>query len=316
MALLGALGHLASIGQLAEIGQDHLHQREQTRWAHRNYEVDAIALKIELLGAARDDIRGTYVTNVHRLDALLLVDALLLPFALNIVQLSDSFEIKPGNQCEHCIQTHNSGFTFVWVYLVAFALVLPFWSIALLLRCKLKMDRWLEQTLDNLQELRREIILKIPANQTPTGSPRAGFQIDSATNTGGHELVVARLGNFIIEHQTAFADRWDRECDASLRLAKYLLIGAAYVATGLTGYMFWIFLFNRFIDEKVHLHFLIMMILGLVLPLVWMSRFHFRHKQGPLASGVPSGMPYPSEQSMQPVPFILSEGVVSAEQSK
>merc|ERR1719463_971048 len=107
MALLGALGHLANVSQFAEIYQGHAHQREQIRWTRRNYALDSQALKIDLLGAARDDVRGTYDTYVERLDSLLLLNALLLPFALNTLQFSDQF--VPGLDCktEECIEVKH-----------------------------------------------------------------------------------------------------------------------------------------------------------------------------------------------------------------
>merc|ERR1712007_27319 len=101
-------------GQFVEIGQGQAHQREATRWARKNYALDTQALKIDLLGDTREDIRRTYDTYIERLDTLLLLNAIILPFALQTLQFSDQF--VPGFACAVNPDTYCLVAQYPWLH--------------------------------------------------------------------------------------------------------------------------------------------------------------------------------------------------------
>jgi hypothetical protein len=68
MALLTALGNIAN---LLPVHQNAAHHREHLQWTRRTFAADTQALKIDLLAAARDDVRGNYDTNQGRLNSLI-----------------------------------------------------------------------------------------------------------------------------------------------------------------------------------------------------------------------------------------------------
>mmetsp|Transcript_8401 Transcript_8401/g.18244 ORF Transcript_8401/g.18244 Transcript_8401/m.18244 type:complete len:390 (+) Transcript_8401:171-1340(+) len=276
MALLSALGHLANLGQLVDIGQGQAHHREQIWWTRRNYALDAQALKIDLLGAARDDVRGTYDTYIERLDTLLLLNALLLPFALNTLQFSDEFVPKTENDadCNDCIEARHPWLGYVWVYLVAACLILPFWALLLLLRCKMDLDRWLQHTLDSLQALRRDMIApsRVSAEVVATAAGRRGAEAARQKQeelAEEQEHVVAQLGSFIVEYQDMFTEVWGGHCAPMVFWATRLLWMSACLAIALTGHMFTIFLANRRGEQREAAdHFFVLFCAGLGLPVV------------------------------------------------
>jgi len=267
MALLAALGHVANVGQFVEIGQGHAHQREQIRWTRRNYALDSQALKIDLLGAARDDVRGTYDTYVERLDSLLLLNALLLPFALNTLQFSDQF--VPGLDCkdaDHCIEVQHPWLQTLWVYLVGIDLFVPFWSILILLQCKKKLDSWLQQTLDDLQRMRKLII----TNDVPDNN--AWSKESEEALLAEQKRVVACLGGFIVDYQDLFMELWNSECRPMVNLATKMLWCSATIAITLTAFMFWIYLVDRQNDNYDEWHFGIISVIGLSVPMIALFR--------------------------------------------
>eukprot|EP00929_Paragymnodinium_shiwhaense_P035364 TRINITY_DN19095_c0_g1_i2.p1 TRINITY_DN19095_c0_g1~~TRINITY_DN19095_c0_g1_i2.p1 ORF type:complete len:395 (+),score=48.27 TRINITY_DN19095_c0_g1_i2:102-1286(+) len=264
MALLSALGHLSTVGTFWEIGQGQVHQRQNVRWARRGYTLDVQALKIDLLAAARDDVRGTHQTYIGQLDTLLLLNGLLLPFALSTLQFSDEFVPKDVDQCQDCFEVVNNWLVTIWVYIIAATVALPFWSLLLLLRCKIWLDTWLQNTLDEIQEQRRDIL------SPPTGPTLSEINENAAA---GQEELVVNLGAFIVYHQDQFAECWNGHCRPLVRLAMRLLIAGCCVCVILVALMFWIYLVNRDgVSQPAHGHFLFVMAVGLLCPALWFLR--------------------------------------------
>lgn len=266
MALLSALGSLSNLGEVLQLGTGHKYQKETMQWTRRNYALDVQALKIDLLGAARDDVRGTYDTYIERLDTLLLLNALLLPFALNTLQFSDEFVPQTEIDCPHCIQATRPWLVYIWVILVGMELILPFWSILLLLRCKTWLDSWLQHTLSELQEMRRNIIRSRDAH-TVVSDTAVGNQREEDVATE-QQKIIASLGEFIVDYQDLFGDLWNEQCTPLVFWATRMLWFSAYVAITLTGLMFWIYLFNRDDPQQqpANFHFAWLIVVGLSAP--------------------------------------------------
>mmetsp|Transcript_49929 Transcript_49929/g.99095 ORF Transcript_49929/g.99095 Transcript_49929/m.99095 type:complete len:340 (-) Transcript_49929:11-1030(-) len=263
MAFASVLGHLANLGQVVALGQGHAYQREQVNQSRRNYTLDLQALKVDLLGTARDDVRSTYETYMERLDTLLLLNGLLLTFSLNTLQYSDIF-LPDGESCHNCIPFVFPWTTSIWTYLVAASLILPFWSLMLLLWCKAELDNWLHQTLDWLQQLRRCLFRQL-APTAQTGGSTGSATVES--NGSGPEEAVVTLGGFIVHYQDLFMDLWNRRCAPLVLWATRLLWLSVFVSVALVAGTFWVFLADREGEQhSAHLHFLWVVLLGILLP--------------------------------------------------
>lgn len=269
VTLVNAVGHLANIGQFAEIGQSHIYQKEQMQWARRAYGLDSRALRIDLLNSVKDDVRDHHSVHSGRIDTLLLVHTLLLTFALATLQYSDEF--VPQSGCEECAEEMHPWLVICWVYSVGAILILPFWSMVMLIWCKLQLDRWLELSLSKLNlELRISLATQPVVPQAPTDY--------KAEESNGHEMLevveeaVARLSGFVVEHQDSFKKIWGRECRAMTNAAIVFLWVSAVVAISITAGMFWLFLENhmRGAHDSAGTHFAWLMVSGLLTPAVYL----------------------------------------------
>lgn len=271
MAFLAALSHLANVGTFVNVGQEHAHQREQVRWNIRNYALDMQALKIDLLGEARDDVRGTYQTYAEQLDTALLLNALLLPFAPGILQLSDDFVPPTEDECPYCIEAHNPWLNTCAIYMIGFCLILPFWALLMLLRCKIWLDNWLQNTLDKLQGLRRMMILHPPHDaNTPNA---ANINMRQADTCNDQEQILVHLTQFVGEYQDLFLESWTRQCAPLFYLALRLLLSSVIMAVMLIGLLLWMYLKNRQGQQNIdNVHFLWLIIAGLLVPVIYFLR--------------------------------------------
>lgn len=272
MSFIAALSHIAGLGQLVEIGQGHAHQKETVRWARKNYMLDAQALKIDLLRAARQDVRSTFDTYSERVGNLLLLNALLLTFGLSTLQISTQF--IPGLSCpsnavsakldpeDYCIELRHKWLLTIWVYLTGYNIFAPFWSILILLCSKKQLDRWLERTLEALQQTRKMII-----NDGANISTWTAEQEDELSNE--QKRAVAQLGAFIVEEQDMFMDLWLSEVAPQVSLATYILWSSATAGVVLTLYMCAMYFYDNPIgDRKESSFFSVLSVIGLAIPVV------------------------------------------------
>lgn len=234
--------------------------------------LDAQSLRIDLLVAARDDIRGTYDTYVCRLDTLLLLNTLIFPFALNTLQFSEEFVPRTEIDCADCLEASQVWLGYIWVGMVAVSLVLPFWSILLLLKSKSYLDRWLEFTLSHLHHERRSMLTQQLSSADDNQQPNRGDSSngDVHAETGQHML---RLSVFLVESQERFCDLWSVQVCPLVTYSNYMLWSSAYMAVALVALMFWIFLFNRKGNQQAeHVLFGLLVIVGLLAPVFWLVR--------------------------------------------
>jgi len=237
-----------------------------------------------------DDVRGTYDTYVERLDSLLLLNALILPFALNTLQFSDQF-IPGSHGCDpedldSCIVVRHPWLHSMWIYLVGIDLFLPFWAILLLLQCKGRLDTWLQSTLTDLQRMRRAII-NVDTNLTNPSVPKSSKQIEDEL-ADYQQRLIGDLGGFIVSYQDMFSQFWTTQCGPLVDYATWLLLCSATVAIALTSYMFWIFLASRsdYLRHD-HLHFLGITAIGFLIPGLLFSRSRLSARPGPVQERTP-----------------------------
>jgi len=142
-SVLGAVGHLANFGQLSEIGISRALHRENMNIAKAALQQDSLALRLDLLGALKEDIRDHYANHTGQVDTLLIITTLLFTFGLATLQFSDPFVLKTEAECPDCLEVRNPWLCYVWITLVASVLIFPFWSLVMALWCKFQLDRWL-----------------------------------------------------------------------------------------------------------------------------------------------------------------------------
>lgn len=271
--MLGAVGHIANLGSIGSLGVAHAYQKAQMKWAHRAYCLDSRNLRIDLLNAVKEDARDHHQTYANRIDTLLLVHTLLFTFAMGTLQLSDSF--LPSNQCVDCEEDLHPWFVTAWVLSVAGILILPFWSIIMLIWSKLQLDQWLETSLGRLNlELRSSLSQHNYGEEIESEtSSSTGLTDDSA----GQELLlkvehaVNRLSSFVVEHQESFKEVWNKECRAMIAAATIFLFAASALAIAITAFMFWLFLKNHMeaSHKSAATHFAVCTVSGLLAPVVY-----------------------------------------------
>merc|ERR1712113_832591 len=104
----------------------------------------------------------------------------------------------------------------LWVCLVGANLVLPFWSILMLIRCKIKLDRWLHSSLDHLHELRVAALSRTDEKRGRANS-NGNVRVKPETREEdierqGMEETVTGMGGVILD-LTEHLDRiWKDEC--------------------------------------------------------------------------------------------------------
>eukprot|EP00928_Gymnodinium_smaydae_P003111 TRINITY_DN11113_c0_g3_i1.p1 TRINITY_DN11113_c0_g3~~TRINITY_DN11113_c0_g3_i1.p1 ORF type:complete len:487 (+),score=81.64 TRINITY_DN11113_c0_g3_i1:165-1463(+) len=271
------LDQVQNIGQVAELGQNHVHQKEQIHWTKRNYHLDAQSLRLDALDHAKEEIRSHYDTYAGRIDTLLLVLALIWPFSLNTIQFSDPFVPKAPELCEdECVEQDHPWLIYAWVGLMGLILILPFWGILMLIRCKLKLDKWLEYSLAGLNRERREIVSSsyVTLQDSCSGDKMQELMQKQDDET---EKIVYRLVNVVLEYQEYLAKIWTAECGFLVHASTMLLWISAAMALGLTSLSMWIFLANTHgVYANASSGFGALIVSGVLAPLVYIVVGQFR----------------------------------------
>jgi len=227
-------------GQLAELRQNHVHQKEQVYWAKRSFHMDSQSLLLDALDHSKEEIRSHYETYVGRIDTPLLVLALIWPFALNTIQFSDPFVPESVKDCPECIEADYTGLVALWVAFMGIILILPFWGILMLIRCKLKLDSWLEFSLAGLNRERRQIISRAQeAREAMTQEERTSPADDDT------QRMVGQLVDVVFKYQEYLARIWTAECGWLVHASTMLLWMSAVAALLLTSISMVIFLYDK-----------------------------------------------------------------------
>lgn len=275
MALFGALNHLANLGQVVRLGQSRLQQKEQVVLSQIGYQLDLQALRIDLLSAARETMQATYDSYHSRLDTLLLLNALIMPFAFNTLQFSDQFLLRSAEQCPHCLEVRHSWLTTLWVYLVGVDLVMPFWSLLLLLHCKMQLESWLQLSLNELQAARRTILGAISVTCTSpsaAATPQGPCTQSGSVNVAEHEEAIAIMRNFMVSCQELFNEQWGTRCSPLVWWATLLLWCSIVASLVLISLMVWLYMErNNGAVHENHIQFAFIIGLGLVVPPAWFA---------------------------------------------
>ncbi|CAJ1370979.1 unnamed protein product [Effrenium voratum] len=264
---LGAIGafldQVQNVGQMVEIGQSHVHQQEQIRWARRAYQLESQSVRLDVFDHVKEEIRSHHDTYMGRIDALLLVLALVWPFGLNTIQFSDPFVPQTEMECEDCIEVQYTWLVGAWIMLLGMILILPFWGILMLIRCKLKLDRWLEYSLARLNQARRGMNIAPPKEE----------ERDEEEEHDDTKEIVCCLVNMVAECQEYLALIWTEECGWLVQTSTTLLWLSATAALMLTAESVWVFMFNKGSSHATWGNvFACLVLFALVLPAVYVLR--------------------------------------------
>jgi len=229
-------------GQIAEIRQNHVHQKEQIHWAKRSFHMDSQSLLLDALDHSKEEIRSHYETYVNRIDTPLLVLALIWPFALNTIQFSDPFVPQNPEECPDCIEAQYQWLVGLWVGFMGIILILPFWGILMMIRCKLKLDSWLEFSLAGLNRERRHIIRCAQAKHEANTA-----QLDDCSQPVDDDTqqMVGQLVDVVFKYQEYLARIWTAECGWLVHASTMLLWMSAVAALLLTSLSMVIFLYDK-----------------------------------------------------------------------
>eukprot|EP00747_Dinoflagellata_sp_TGD_P179255 gnl/TRDRNA2_/TRDRNA2_29780_c0_seq1.p1 gnl/TRDRNA2_/TRDRNA2_29780_c0~~gnl/TRDRNA2_/TRDRNA2_29780_c0_seq1.p1 ORF type:complete len:354 (-),score=29.28 gnl/TRDRNA2_/TRDRNA2_29780_c0_seq1:98-1159(-) len=281
------LDQVQNVGQVCEIGQNHVFHLEDMRWTRREFRMGTQSLRIDALDHAKEEIRSHYNTYMIRIETLLLVMTLIWPFALNTIQFSDPFVPETEVVCPKCVEAQYPWLVGSWIFFLVIILILPFWGILMLIRYKLKMDSWLEYSLGRLNRERRKIaIVKPPPPKEPlrtTLSRRLSQTItnnraddtdhedkkdsDDADNT---EKIVCKLVDIVTECQEYLAMMWTTECGWLVGASTRLLWVSAIAALLLTSISMWIWMVNRGgAHEYYSVHFAVIIAIGCIGPVIY-----------------------------------------------
>lgn len=310
---LGAkvLDQAQNIGQLASLRQAHVHQREQIYWTRRAYHTTSQSIRLDALDHAKEEIRSHYDTYATQIDTLLLALALIWPFALNTIQFSGPFVpgLEPEKVCPDtdCLEATYPEFIGLWVGLTAVVLILPFWGILMLIRCKLKLDYWLEFSLQSLSRERRRVVQASEPHRSAEALRQGNFWQrmhnweEELAHDDDTEDIVYQLVNVVMALQEYLARIWKAECTWLVHSAGVLLWMSAVAALMLTSLSIWIFLVDKGGNHtKYSSYFLGLIITGGVIPGLYIIRQRRKPPvkapgedevlSGPSTSGMPYGM--------------------------
>lgn len=264
MAAVEALSSAARVlldqsGSAAEITQNHQQQKETIHWTKRGFYLDSYSLLLDALDHSKDEIRSQYDTYVYRIDTLILVLALIWPFALNTIQFSDPF--VPGlvheKNCPECLEAKYRWVVYVWVSLLGTILILPFWGILMLIRVKFKLDSWLEYSLAGIHRERREVMQDDP-------------------NRPDNQQIVAHLVDTVLRYQDYLGRIWSSECGWLVHAATMLLWMSTVAALWLVSLSMIIFFWDKGGPFKKNLpYFAAMITFGCITPAIYVLKQKF-----------------------------------------
>eukprot|EP00747_Dinoflagellata_sp_TGD_P165326 gnl/TRDRNA2_/TRDRNA2_186448_c0_seq1.p1 gnl/TRDRNA2_/TRDRNA2_186448_c0~~gnl/TRDRNA2_/TRDRNA2_186448_c0_seq1.p1 ORF type:complete len:357 (+),score=33.96 gnl/TRDRNA2_/TRDRNA2_186448_c0_seq1:206-1276(+) len=298
--LMSIADQIQNIGQLVEICQNHVYHEECCSMHHRSIQMDAQSLRLDVLDHAKEEIRSHYDSYMRRSETVLLVTALLWPFALSFIQFSDPFIPATQKACPDCIEVHYQWLVGIWIALMGIVLVLPFWGILMLIRYQQKLAGWLEYSLGRLNRERQKMaIVKAPPPEPPlrTSISRSFSSLSLSNLECDHEKeddeeednteqLVCRLVNIVTECQECLAKMWTAECGWLIKAATRTLWISSYAGLLIAALSVWIFLVN---SGGVHAilsgYFSAVIVLGCVGPLIYVMHQRINNRVEPPAPG-------------------------------
>lgn len=242
-AAAGFLSQAENIANVAQLGQAHFQHRESMKFAKRAHHLDSQSIRLDALDHSKEEIRSHYDTYASRIDTLLLVLTLIWPFALNTIQFSDPFVPVTEEVCPDCVEVEHQWLVGIWVLFLGLILILPFWGILMMIRCKLRLDAWLESALKSLNDEKKVIVRSSPIQEDNLSRDEADAkqaQQDRAT-----EEIVLHLVDEVLKYQEKLASIWSEECGALIHGATMLFIVSSGAALLLVALSLWIFLINK-----------------------------------------------------------------------
>jgi hypothetical protein len=214
----------SQLGSFSEIFQNERQHKEQMYWIKRNYNQDTHSLLLDVIDHSKTEIRSHYQTYINLIDTPMLVLSLIWPFGLNTFQFSDPF--VPGladtGDCPECIEARRPWIIYAWVFFLTVVLVLPFWGILMLIRCKLKLDSWQQESLAGIKWHKDEALRRVDdiahsvENMECHGSSAEARSITTPK-------IALELIKDVTKYQEKWRTQWDNECSWLVRASTTLL---------------------------------------------------------------------------------------------
>ena len=146
----------------------------------------------------------------------------------------------------------------------------------MLIRCRLKLDAWLEFSLARLSQARRGMNI---TPQTRLGSVR---EEDDDGDHDDTKEIVCKLVNMVAECQEYLGLMWTEECSWLVHASTSLLWISAGAALLLTALSLWVFMINKGgSHSKFANWFAMIVMLGMIVPLVYVVRRSFDELEPP-----------------------------------
>jgi len=242
-AAAGFLSQAENIANVAQLGQAHFQHRESIKFAKRTLHLDSQSIRLDALDHSKEEIRSHYDTYASRIDTLLLVLTLIWPFALNTIQFSDPFVPVTEEVCPDCVEVEHQWIVGIWVLFLGLILILPFWGILMMIRCKLRLDAWLESALKALNDEKKVIVRSSPIQDQ--NMSRVEVDAEQDKQDRATEEIVLHLVDEVLKYQENLAAIWSGECGALIHGATMLFIVSSGAALLLVALSLWIFLINK-----------------------------------------------------------------------
>eukprot|EP00930_Biecheleria_cincta_P074395 TRINITY_DN61607_c0_g1_i1.p1 TRINITY_DN61607_c0_g1~~TRINITY_DN61607_c0_g1_i1.p1 ORF type:complete len:354 (+),score=45.43 TRINITY_DN61607_c0_g1_i1:69-1064(+) len=255
-------------GSGLEMIQAEAHQEEQSFWAQKQYRLDVFSFTIDILDKTKDEVRDLYDCYSGRIDTLMVLHTLLLTLGFAVMGYNDT--MFPRNTI---MEGQNLALRKIWLVFFATVqatgMIMPLWAIACLVKCRQRLESWLDES---LRKLHKQLTCKMTEREALQAETHTDVKRLDEMREKNLTGVVALLSSCHEE----FDEMWQESCQGPYRVASWLLWCNVILAVADAGIQMGVFLKRNYtirFDEDClgadgHLH---EGELCLDAPVVWIS---------------------------------------------
>lgn len=224
---------LSAFGTGAQLVTEHggfvqaeLHQQQQLAWTQKQYRLDILSFAIDMLTQVKEEVKDLYGCYSGRIDNMLVVHTLFLTLGFAVLGYNES--MFPRNVLA---PDENYFGKRVWLFffavIQALSLVMPFWSVASLVRCRQHLDTWLD---DSLRRLHNEFSMNM---ENEGGANESGGRITQTPDQLDieRETLIRNIARLVSTYNDSFNEMWRERCSRSYERACSLLWVVVVLAT-------------------------------------------------------------------------------------
>lgn len=222
-------------GQGLDLMQGEMHQTEQVLWTQKQYRLDVFSFTIDILDKTKDEIRDLYDCYSGRIDTLMVLHTLLLTLGFAVMGYNDT--MFPRNTI-----MEDQNITLRKAWLVCFAsvqatgMIMPLWAIACLVKCRQRLESWLD---DSLRSLHKQLTTKMQGREALQEERRVA---DSKTLDVLREKNLKEVVGLLSQCHEKFDEMWEDNCKGPYRVASMLLWCNVILAVANAGIQMGVFL--------------------------------------------------------------------------